>query len=150
MSENQEEYWYKNGLRFGCRQCGGCCTGEEGFVWVTEEDIAALAKVYDLSPYEFEVNFVRLVEGKRKSLREFPNGDCVLFNRRTRKCMVYDIRPIQCRTWPFWEQNIDCPNSWKKTARFCKGCNNPQGQLYTIEEIRERAEKTFDDFDYQY
>ena len=32
------EEWYEQGLRFGCTQCGNCCTGPEGAVWFTEEE----------------------------------------------------------------------------------------------------------------
>jgi len=35
--------WYRDGLRFECATCGNCCTGSDGFVWVTEEEIAAIA-----------------------------------------------------------------------------------------------------------
>lgn len=138
----EKEYWYKDGLRFGCRQCGACCTGEEGFVWVTRSEIRDLAKAYGISADEYEAAFVRNI-GRKKSLKEFPNGDCVMFNSKIRGCLVYEHRPVQCRTWPFWEDNIDSPNSWKKTAKFCKGCNHPEGTLYSLKEIRDRADQKF-------
>ena len=138
----KEEVWFKNGLRFGCRQCGNCCTGEPGFVWVTDKEIEKLAAAVGLSVSFFESQFVRRVRGK-KSLTEFPNGDCVLFDPDKRGCRVYDVRPVQCRTWPFWEQNIDLPSSWKKTAKFCKGCENPRGKLYTVEEITAQRDQKF-------
>ncbi len=138
-----EKPWFEKGLRFGCRQCGKCCTGEPGFVWVTDEEIEALAKAVGLVRYEFENRFVRLIEGRKKSLVEFANGDCVLFDPVKRGCRAYDVRPVQCRTWPFWDQNIDRPNSWKKTARFCKGCDNPNGKLYSVEEIIEQRDQEF-------
>ncbi|MBQ3387733.1 MAG: YkgJ family cysteine cluster protein [Thermoguttaceae bacterium] len=138
----KESVWFKEGLRFGCRQCGRCCTGEPGFVWVTDSEIAQIAREVGLPAIIFENQFVRRALG-RKSLTEFPNGDCVLFNPETRGCRVYESRPVQCRTWPFWPQNIDLPNSWKKTARFCKGCNNPKGRLYSADEILEQRDQKF-------
>ncbi|MBQ8285494.1 MAG: YkgJ family cysteine cluster protein [Thermoguttaceae bacterium] len=139
----QKEPWYRDGLRFGCKQCGGCCGGEPGYVWVTEEEIAAMAKELGFSKFEFENAFVRLIRGKKKSLIERSNGDCVLFDEKKRGCTVYKSRPVQCRTWPFWDQNIDRPSSWEKTAKFCRGCNNPDGKLYTLEEIEEERGKKF-------
>lgn len=128
--------WYENGLRFECTQCGRCCIGEPGYVWVTDEEIARLATRLGYSVPQFEDSFVRVVRGRMKSLIEFENGDCVLYDDETKGCRVYEERPIQCKTWPFWDRNIDTENSWKKVARFCKGCN--RGRLYTLEEI-ERA-----------
>lgn len=138
-----EEVWYKEGLRFGCRQCGSCCTGEEGYVWVTEEEITKLAIALKIPRVHFEEAMVYKVAGTKKSLRERPNGDCVLLTPGTGKCMVYEDRPVQCRTWPFWPQNIDSEKSWKQTAKFCRGCNNRKGRLYTAEEITEQAEQPF-------
>jgi hypothetical protein len=124
--------WFQNGLRFECTQCGDCCTGAPGYVWVNAEEIAALAKTVGVSIHEFEQRFVRKV-GARKSLLEFENGDCVFFDGKTRKCTVYESRPRQCRTWPFWDSNIATPEAWKETCRVCPGSG--QGKLYTVEEV---------------
>lgn len=124
--------WFQNGLRFECTQCGDCCTGAPGYVWVNAEEIAALAKHLGLSIDDFESQFVRKIGG-RKSLIEFDNGDCVFFDGQTRKCKVYQDRPRQCRTWPFWDSNTSTPEDWKETCRVCPGSG--QGKLYTVEEV---------------
>ena len=138
----EKKPWYADGLRFGCRQCGKCCGGEPGYVWTTDDEIKAMADQLGMTRSEFEVAFVRLIGGKKKSLREASNGDCVLLGDKTRRCVVYENRPVQCRTWPFWDSNLEEPKYWRTTAKFCRGCNNPQGKLYSLEEIEaERAKK---------
>ena len=131
--EVEEKRWYGEGLRFECTQCGNCCTGAPGFVWVSEEEIGAIAQMLgepDLD--KFEQLFVRQVKD-RKSLVEFPNGDCVFFDSQRRLCRVYDVRPRQCRTWPFWDSNIKTPQAWKQTCEICPGSG--QGKLYDIGQI---------------
>jgi Fe-S-cluster containining protein len=128
--------WYKDGLRFTCTGCGDCCTGDPGFVWVNREDIEALAAETKLDVATFEARYVRNV-GVRKSLNERPNGDCVFFDGRTRKCRVYAARPRQCRTWPFWDSNIRTREAWAETCAVCPGSGN--GQLYQLEEIRQQT-----------
>jgi len=130
-----DEPWYRNGLRFECSQCGDCCTGAPGFVWVNKEEIAALAARLDMTVPDFEEKYVRTV-GVRKSLVEYENGDCVFFNGETRKCTVYEDRPRQCRTWPFWESNVRTEAAWKETCEACPGSG--VGRLYTLEEMNER------------
>ena len=76
--------------------------------------------------------YVRKV-GIRRSLREFPNGDCVFFDSETRKCQVYEARPRQCRTWPFWTSNLKSPEAWEETCRVCPGSG--KGKLYQLEHI---------------
>ena len=133
-----ESPWYKKGLQFECKVCGRCCTGGSGYVWVTQDEIDRIAAQMGLDPAMFEQVFVWTVRPKQRSLKEYPNGDCVLLSDQTRRCRVYKDRPIQCRTWPFWSQNLFSPNTWKATAQACPGCNN--GKLYTLEEIEERRE----------
>jgi uncharacterized protein len=124
--------WYKDGLRFTCSQCGDCCTGAPGHVWVNAEEIEALALTVGLSADDFEDKYVRRV-GMRKSLIEFPNGDCVFFDGQARKCTVYGARPRQCRTWPFWNSNLKTPEDWAHTCNVCPGSG--QGELHPLAEI---------------
>ena len=124
--------WFQDGLRFECTDCGDCCTGAPGYVWVNAKEIAALADHLGLSVAEFESQFVRNV-GPKKSLIEYPDGDCVFFDPQKRNCKVYQARPQQCRTWPFWDSNIRTPQAWKKTCDVCPGSG--QGKLYTVQEV---------------
>ena len=41
------EPWYAGGLRFACTQCGNCCTGGPGFVWLTYADMLRTAGELD-------------------------------------------------------------------------------------------------------
>lgn len=124
--------WYHAGLKFECTQCGDCCTGSPGHVWVNNEEIAALATLLGTSVDEFEDQYVRRV-GARKSLKEFPGGDCVLLDSQTRKCTVYGARPRQCRTWPFWDSNLKTPADWQHTCSVCPGSG--KGKLHQLEAI---------------
>lgn len=127
--------WYQDGLKFECSQCGDCCTGAPGFVWLNKAEIAALAKSQDLDEETFEETYVMQV-GIRKSLKEFPNGDCVFFDGQKRKCTVYDHRPRQCKTWPFWDSNLRSPETWAETCEACPGSG--QGKLYQLDQIEEQ------------
>ena len=123
--------WFRDGLRFECTRCGNCCTGAPGFVWVNQEEIDALAARLQRTPEDFEAQYVRRV-GVRRTLVEFPNGDCV-FWQRGRGCTVYEQRPRQCRTWPFWDSNLVSPDRWEEVQEHCPGSG--QGPLFTVEQI---------------
>ena len=69
--------WYHEGLPFTCTQCGDCCTGAPGYVWVNAEEIEAMmATLGESDRTKFERQYVRRI-GVRKSLKEYRNGDCV-------------------------------------------------------------------------
>lgn len=102
-------------------------------MWVNKNEIAAIAAVTgDNDIAEFEKKYVRRV-GIRKSLVEFANGDCVFFDPEKRNCTVYDARPRQCRTWPFWDSNVRSKRAWKETCAVCPGSGT--GTLHQLVEI---------------
>jgi Fe-S-cluster containining protein len=131
-----ESAWYGDGLRFECTGCGQCCTGDPGYVWVTNGEIAALAQSMAMAVTDFEAAFLRTV-GKRKSLVELPNGDCIFLDTQTRRCRLYQARPGQCRTWPFWESNVRSARAWEEICRVCPGSG--RGTLVPREEVASRA-----------
>ena len=128
--------WYQNGLRFECTQCGNCCTGAPGYVWVNQAEMEQLAEVIGINDLDdFKQRFTQKV-GIRYSLKELPNYDCVFFDSKTRRCRVYEARPRQCRTWPFWDSNLKSPETWNNTCEVCPGSG--KGQLVEVEEIEKR------------
>lgn len=128
------EPWYKDGLRFTCTRCGDCCTGEPGFVWVSDEELEAIAELRG-EPVEKVRSLYTHRTDRGRTLRERANGDCVFFDRQA-GCTVYSVRPAQCRTWPFWESNLATPEHWQETCRVCPGSG--QGELIAAEEITRR------------
>lgn len=130
-----EPPWYADGLRFKCTGCGDCCTGGPGYVWVTQAEIDALATRLEMTPAAFERQYVRKV-GVRRSLKERKNYDCVFLDAE-RRCTVYEDRPLQCRTWPFWNSNLKSPEAWQHTCEVCPGSGT--GKLYSLEKIEEQA-----------
>jgi Fe-S-cluster containining protein len=131
--------WYGAGLRFECTRCGHCCTGFPGTVTVNDEEITALAERVELDEPTFRERYTRVISDGTISLREKPNYDCVFWSRE-HGCLVYEVRPTQCRTWPFWDSNVASPKSWSRAAEHCPGMN--RGRLYTIDEIDERVDET--------
>jgi len=145
-AEQEEKPWYANGLAFECTQCGDCCSGpDEGYVWVTSAEVIALAAKMGMADRvdEFEDKFTRQV-GTERSLVEYSDGDCIFLDPKTRGCSVYEARPVQCRTWPFWKSNVKTPKAWSQAAKSCPGCNH--GRLYSLNEIKISLTKDTDDF----
>ena len=121
--------WYADGLRFRCSGCGACCR-VEGHVWVGEDDIRRLAEHLDLSLDDFGSRYLRRV-GRRYSLVEKPNHDCVFWDDG---CTVYEARPPQCRSFPFWSECLESPEAWAEASEDCRGID--RGRVYDVAEIR--------------
>lgn len=128
------------GLRFKCTMCGNCCTGPEGYVLFTDEEAARLAARFGVSVEEFLRAYTKETHLGR-SLKETSTVhglDCIFLDRTTvpgkAVCGVYEDRPEQCRTWPFWPGIVRSPESWRAAKRTCPGIDT--GPLIPPEKIR--------------
>ena len=134
--ETEAGPWYREGLRFECTRCGRCCTGEPGFVWVNDEELAAIAQFRGEPMDQVEKLYNRPAKRER-TLREKDNGDCVFYDRE-QGCTIYPVRPRQCRTWPFWQSTSATPEAWEQTQQVCPGAG--RGELIPVEEITRRIQ----------
>jgi uncharacterized protein len=136
-----DDAWYGEGLRFTCTQCGNCCSGQPGYVWVTREEIRRISEFLGGKDGWLDKATLRRV-GFKHSLTERPNGDCVFLQKVNGKrvCSIYPVRPLQCRTWPFWSTNLRSRDSWDAAAETCPGMNKGKHHSYVaIEEVRLRT-----------
>ena len=114
--------WYKSGVKFSCQAgCVRCCGGAPGDVFVSRDEIDAIAAFMEIPVREFEDSFVRHYSSGRMSLTEKRNGDCILLNEKG--CGVYNVRPKQCRDYPFWPEIMKSVFAWIKEADRCPGIN---------------------------
>lgn len=115
--------WYKDGLRFQCTECGKCCTGSPGFVWVTVEEMASIAKLLNISIELFKIKYTRMRNNRYALIeKKSQNNACIFLEGK--KCQIYQARPKQCRTFPWWDENLKSEESWKQAATACEGIND--------------------------
>ena len=135
---SQAKLWYDKGLNFTCTQCGNCCTGAPGYVYVTLDEVKRISAFLGRSDGTLSPQHLRRV-GRRYSLTEDKkSGDCCFLKTENgkRMCSIYPVRPLQCRTWPFWDINLESPEAWDEAAQGCPGMN--QGRHYSFVQIQVR------------
>lgn len=91
----------------GCDTCAGnCCIGESGYIWITIQEINFLSKHLGLTIEEVRTKYLDK-KGYKYSIKEVKlsedNYACVFFNLEKKQCSIYEARPVQCRTFPFWD-----------------------------------------------
>jgi uncharacterized protein len=142
-SQDRNHPWYADGLAFECTQCGRCCGGpEEGYVWIDPDEIETAARHLGVSGEEFTRLYTRRI-GRRVSLIEQANADCVFLQPNgdgTRGCRIYSVRPAQCCTWPFWSSNLTSQQAWNSAGKRCPGVN--RGNLFALDHIEHERSRT--------
>ena len=96
-----------------CQSCGGrCCTGESGYIYLNSNEIEQIADLLGLEIDMFIKDYL-YKKGYKYSIKEIKyqgSYECVFFDRENQHCSIYQARPLQCRTFPFWDyykQRID-------------------------------------------
>jgi len=125
--------FYDEGLKFSCTQCHACCRHDPGYVFLSRKDLDELSIELELTPEQVVAAYTRWVDlgdGPVLCLKEKKNYDCIFWDQG---CQVYQHRPVQCRTYPFWENQLASPEKWQWEGRFCPGIGH--GKLRTKDEI---------------
>lgn len=132
--------WYENGLRFRCTQCGECCRnhGQYTFVNLTEVELREIPQFLGLPRSEFLERFCVKEPGFHPTLRM--DSPACPFLGADNRCQIYPVRPLQCRTWPFWKENL-VRETWEGAVKdVCPGIG--EGELHSRDEIERIADET--------
>lgn len=131
--------WYEKGLRFECTGCGQCCTGQPGYVWISESEMGQAAQYLQISLQEFKNSYTRQINGKYSLLERKRDNqyDCIFLEGK--KCKIYHHRPHQCRSFPWWPQNLESQQTWNETAKECEGIHSC-APIHSSEKIQENLE----------
>jgi hypothetical protein len=132
--------WYENGLRFSCTQCGECCRNHGGYTYVnlTEVELREIPEFLGLTRAEFLRRYCTKRPGFHPSLR-MDEPACPFLGADNR-CQIYPVRPKQCRTWPFWKENL-ARETWEGPVKeVCPGIG--EGALHSRAEIERIADET--------
>jgi Fe-S-cluster containining protein len=123
-------------IRFECQTgCTKCCE-EQGFVYLTEDDIARLAAFLGLARAEFEARYVYRTKNLRR-LRVPRHAQCSFLKEGG--CSVHEAKPLQCASFPYWPEILASHRAWHETGKRCPGIG--KGELVNIETARAVAEE---------
>ena len=132
------EKWWSEGVRFECQGSGQCCVsrGQYGYVYLTLEDRQNMGRLMKITTSKFTRTYCAKTDGVYH-VKDGPTPDCRFL--KNNRCEVYQARPMQCRTWPFWPE-VMAPKSWaKEVAAFCPGVG--KGKLVDAKTIRDTLDK---------
>ena len=125
---------YTKGIRFECQGSSNCCVsrGTYGFVYLSKKDIKRLSIFTNLEIKDFIKLYCDKTAGYIHFKEKMKNGNCQFLLKK--RCSVYKARPSQCRTWPFWNENMKTKKWNNEIAKFCPGIG--KGRIISNSEIK--------------
>lgn len=116
----------KNGFCYGfdplaCKECSGrCCCGDTGYIWVNHKEIHEISNFLKINIIDFKNKYLIKIDSRFSIKERFINNnfECIFFDNYKKNCTIYEVRPLQCIEFPFW-------NSYKKNPdnvfKECQG-----------------------------
>ena len=139
----------KTKFKFSCTACGNCCKGG-GSVYFTENE---LEKIYDHLSLSGEAknNFHnKLINRTSNGYYVHENDKACYFLDKNNKCSIYNLRPLQCSTYPFWPSVFRNQKEFEVNMKDCPGLKKgkflDEGNNFELAEVVKRLTETQKDF----
>ena len=127
-------------LPFECTSCGKCCQ-TQGSVWMSPLETRNAAQLLNLSTEAFISEYASHILSADDDhddhdsttttttttaqvkqvwiqLKNDPTGTACVFLQDDKKCRIYEARPVQCSTYPFWTNVMESEAAWDEEVRF--------------------------------
>lgn len=124
--------WYdQQKICFECTGCGACCK-RHGEVYVTDKELAEIINYMDTHHITNPLTHIRQEHEGLWAIPIPEQGACPLLGKDDR-CTVHEVKPWQCRAYPFWPEVMQSKDSWTEEGLFCEGIN--RGKEHPSSEI---------------
>ncbi len=130
-------FYQENELRFHCTGCGRCCRGhpDEHYIELMPGEADLISDYLRLDSEVFKRDYLVSLPDIGEGIRINRQGQCSLLNE-SNQCSVYQVRPLQCRTYPFWPELMQSSSAWHAEAGRCEGIN--QGEIVVSGHIEQQ------------
>ena len=130
------------GIKFQCQGSSNCCVsrGKYGFVYLSKKDLSRFSNFFNISISSFKKKYCEFTQDYLHLKELNINGNCIFLDKK--KCSVYSARPTQCRSWPFWKENLNAKKWNDEIINFCPGIG--KGKKYKAYEILKKMKIDLD------
>jgi len=114
--------WWMSGVKFSCQSgCGKCCDQPGGIVYLSIKDAERISNHSGLSVDDWlERDARKTYDGRFVLKSREDDGICIHLNEN-QQCSIYEVRPQQCKAFPWWGENLASDRSWSQVKELCPG-----------------------------
>ncbi len=107
-----------NEIKFSCKRCGNCCR-VSGFVHISKTEAKKIAEFLKLDFLEFKKIYTEWILFAGRVLKGGKISSCIFL--KDNFCLIYPVRPEQCRTFPYWKNILNDESELKYVKEYCAG-----------------------------
>jgi len=135
-------YYKKAELRFRCTGCGKCCYGDPKthYIAATDRELVSIQRFLKLSRQDFFAAYIEALPWGGHGIQLQADGACPFL--ADGKCQIYEFRPAQCKSYPFWPEVVGLKNDWLSEAKRCEGIN--RGEIIPLAQIERELKQCGD------
>lgn len=117
---NVKKILNQNYFSFECTKCGKCCFGP-GKVYFAKKDLKLIQNYFKIQDQDWENFKKKFIDLEENQLYIHQPKDKCFFLNKNNQCSIYPIRPLQCKSFPFWPSNFSCIQNLQNLIRECPG-----------------------------
>lgn len=129
--------WWMSGVHFSCQSgCGKCCNQPNGIVYLSIADAERISQHSGLSVEDWlERDARKTYDGRFVLKSREEDGICIHLNEN-QQCSIYQVRPQQCKAFPWWGENLVSDRAWNEVKQQCPGIDAEDALLVEGTTIR--------------
>ena len=132
-------------FHFSCTACGNCCEGE-GRVYFTDQDLENIYSHLSLDDENKKALYKKLIQKRSQGYHVHDNSGPCYFLDSNKRCKIYPVRPLQCRSFPFWPSIFASQADLAETQAECPGMQKQDAKAFSSEESAKKINDTHEQF----
>ena len=120
---------------FNCTACGDCCRGG-GNVYFSDEELQNLKEYLNLDAEKWKLLVKKLINFRKNRLHVHSSSKACIFIGSENRCRIYPVRPLQCRSYPYWPSVFESKAELLSHMKKCPGFNEKISPISSLQIAR--------------
>lgn len=125
---------------FKCTACGSCCKGA-GIIYFLPHELNRIVEFLNLAEDKAYSLKKRIISSRSNGYYLYDSEEDCLFLGSDGLCSIYEVRPVQCRSYPFWPSLFQSRKTFQALKKESNGVMTGKGEKFTLLQMLRRINR---------